>query len=224
MWQKSENGGGILSYRFLPLLVALLILLGGYPHFQNDRLGSFVGGIVSLTLLVFGVYAVRARRRTFIAASVLALIAAVSSIAALVQGVRGHPLVEGAFFLFYAFATIAIFVEVISERDVDRDTMFGIVGVYLLIGVTFGTLYDLVETLHPGSFHIDAPCGQPSAIRWRDTIYFSFMTLTTVGYGDITPATTQTQSLAIIESVIGVLYVAVLIARIVSAYSHAKRP
>ena len=62
----------------------------------------------------------------------------------------------------------------------------------------------------------------PADIRWRTLIFFSFMTLTTVGFGDITPATPQAQSLTSIEGVIGVLYVAVLIARVVGIY--ARRP
>jgi hypothetical protein len=60
----------------------------------------------------------------------------------------------------------------------------------------------------------------PAEIRWRTLIYFSFMTLTTIGLGDVTPVTTQTQSLASIEGVIGVLYVAVLIARVVGVYAR----
>ena len=63
-----------------------------------------------------------------------------------------------------------------------------------------------------------------SCLIWeiRQLLYFSFMTLTTIGYGDITPLIAQTQSLAILEGVLGVLYVAVLIARIVNAYGGRR--
>ena len=86
--------------------------------------------------------------------------------------------------------------------------------------MTFGSLYDLIETLHPGSFQINVDTVDPTEIRWRTLIFFSFMTLTTIGLGDVTPITVQVQSLTAIEGVIGVLYVAVLIARVVGIYAR----
>ena len=95
--------------------------------------------------------------------------------------------------------------------------------VYLLIGVTFGTLYDFIETVEPESFRINIPAEGDSKIGWRQLIFFSFMTLTSIGYGDITPVTFQSQSLASIEGVIGVMYVAVLIARMVGIHSQTPQ-
>jgi hypothetical protein len=86
--------------------------------------------------------------------------------------------------------------------------------------MTFGSLYDLIETLHPGSFQINVDTVGPAEIRWRTLIFFSFMTLTTIGLGDVTPVTTQAQSLVSIEGVMGVLYVAVPIARVVGIYAR----
>ncbi len=205
------------------MLIALSVLLVGYPYLQDNEFGAFLGGLISLVLLISSVYVVRTRRGIFTGALVLALAAASTSAVALARGGRGNPLVEGAFSLFYAYMTIAIFLEVIKTRRISADTILGIVCVYLLIGVTFGTLYDLIESLQPGSFHLNASTGGGERIGWRTLIFFSFMTLTTVGYGDIIPATSQAQSLAIIEGVIGVLYVAVLIARIVGIYSQTDR-
>ncbi len=91
--------------------------------------------------------------------------------------------------------------------------------VYLLIGITFGSLYDLVETIEPGSFRLNF-YGTDDTVGFRRLLFFSFMTLTSIGYGDITPATDQAQSLAILEGVAGVLYVAVLVARVVNAYRN----
>ena len=88
----------------------------------------------------------------------------------------------------------------------------------MLIGLTFGSLYDLIETLYPGSFRANIIADPSLHLGWRKLIFFSFMTLTTVGYGDITPVTSIAQSLAIAESTLGVLYVAILIARIVGIY------
>ncbi len=100
--------------------------------------------------------------------------------------------------------------------------MCGAVCVYLLVGMTFGNLYDLIETLQPGSFQVNVDTAGLSGIGWRTLIFFSFMTLTTIGLGDVTPVTTQAQSLVLIEGVIGVLYVAVLIARVVGSTRDAR--
>jgi hypothetical protein len=150
------------------------------------------------------------------------LVTVAASARAFLGGVRGDWVVEASFTAFYAFTTVAVFIEVIRTRRVTSDTMYGAVCVYLLVGVTFGSLYDLVETLQPGSFQINVDTAGLAEIRWRTLIFFSFMTLTTIGLGDVTPTTVQAQSLTLIEGVIGVLYLAVLIARIVGIY--ARRP
>jgi hypothetical protein len=212
----------IASNRFLLLLVALTVLLLSYPYFQNTVVGATLGGLTSLATFITGVYAVRTNKPAFHMAVVLAVLAAVINIVALTYGTRGHPLTEGAYLIFDAFITVIIFFEVIRIKRIERDAIFGIVCVYLLIGVTFGTLYDLLETLVPGSFQINVASAGLEYIGWRVLIFFSFMTLTTIGYGDVTPATFQAQSLALIEGVIGVLYVAVLIARIVGIYSQRR--
>jgi hypothetical protein len=206
--------------RFGLLLIALVALLLGYPYFENTRTGAFIGGVTSLLALIGGVYAVRANRRTFGVALALALATAAASARAFSSGVRGDSVVEATFSAFYAFTTVAVFFEVIKTRRVTSDTLYGAVCVYLLVGMTFGSLYDLIETLHPGSFQINVDTGGPAEIRWRTLIFFSFMTLTTIGLGDVTPVTMQTQSLVSIEGVIGVLYVAVLIARVVGIYAR----
>jgi hypothetical protein len=151
---------------------------------------------------------------------VLALATVAASSRAFLGGVRGDWIVEATFTAFYAFTTVAVFIEVIRTRRVTSDTMYGAVCVYLLVGMTFGSLYDLIETIHPGSFQINVETAVPAEIRWRTLIFYSFMTLTTIGLGDVTPTTVQAQSLTSIEGVIGVLYLAVLIARIVGIYAR----
>lgn len=221
--EHQANGKRNAAHCFVFLLVALAVLLIGYPYFQDNQLGAFLGGLVSLALLVSGTYAVRAQKWAVIVASGLALLTASVSLMAFIRGIRGHPLVEGSFFLFYALLTIVIFLEVIKSTQITAETIYGVVCVYLLIGVTFGTLYDLIETLEPESFRINVPSEGDRNIGWRNLIFFSFMTLTSIGYGDITPVTFQSQSLASIEGVIGVMYVAVLIARMVGIHSQTPQ-
>jgi hypothetical protein len=76
----------------------------------------------------------------------------------------------------------------------------------------------LVETAQPGSFYVSSAQNLDHMINWSDLMFFSFVTLTTLGYGDITPVTSAARSLAVIEAVFGVLYNAILIARLVGLY------
>jgi hypothetical protein len=168
--------------------------------------------------MVPGVYAVHTNRSIFRGASILAIITAAINITMMVRGETGNPWVEASFFLFFAFITVSIFIEIMRTSDFMGDTLSGAVSVYLLIGIAFAQLYDLVETLRPGSFSAGflEPEDSPG---WTLLLFYSFMTLTTVGYGDITPATDATRSLAILEGTIGVLYVAILIARLIGSSS-----
>jgi hypothetical protein len=208
-------------HRFWLLLLALMALLIGYPYFGNTRVGAFLGGFTSLLTLTGAVYAVRTNRRVFLGALLLACATVGASLTAFTGGVRGHPIVEATFSLFYVYMTAAVFMEVIKTRRVTADTMYGTVCVYLLLGMAFGSLFDLLETVQPGSFQINVDSG-PMEIRWRTLIFFSFMTLTTIGLGDVTPVTAQAQSLTSVEGVMGVLYVAVLIARVVGIYARRR--
>ncbi len=203
--------------------MALIILLLSYPYMPDNQLGAFLGGMMSLLLLIAAIFAVRTHKHALLGACILALIVIILSVWAFVSGVRGNPLVEAAFFLFYALITIVIFVEVIREREVTRNILIGIVCAYLLIGTAFATLFDFVETIQPGSFQFNTISASDSPMRWRNLLYYSFTTLTTTGYGDVTPASTQAQSISIIEGIIGVLFIAVFVARLIGMYNHKKR-
>lgn len=203
--------------RFYYLLTALTILLLGYPYW-----GKVVGGLITLAIMIPGVYAVHTNRRIFQGACVLAIITATISVVMMIRSETGHPLLEASFFLFFTFITVSIFVEVMRTRDIMADTVSGAVSVYLLIGISFGQLYDLLETLQPNSFAASF-LEEGQTLGWSHLIFYSFMTLTTVGYGDISPASHGARSLAILEGTIGVLYVAILIARLIGTTDSREK-
>ncbi len=208
--------------RFVWLLAAIIVLLASYPYFGDSTLGAFLGGMTAILVVLAGVYAVRGHRRALIISIGLATLALSAGVISAASGIRGSAWTEAAFTLFYAFTTAAIFVEVIQLKRFTRDSIFGIVCVYVLIGLTYASLFDLVETLQPGSYIVHTEMASGTHLGFRQLLFYSFMTLTTIGYGDITPVTTQAQSLAILEGITGVLYVAVLIARIVNAYDRIR--
>jgi hypothetical protein len=126
---------------------------------------------------------------------------------------------------FFSAATLGIWTAIglvaivaalrfaMKATAVDPEHLYAALSAYLMAGVFFGLLYFLVERLSPGTFTSSTPLTQTSAI------YFSFVTLATLGYGDIAPRGDIARGIAIIEGVGGQLFLAVLVARLVSLYT-----
>jgi hypothetical protein len=102
-----------------------------------------------------------------------------------------------------------------SGTRVDAEHLFAALSAYLLAGIYFGILYWVLEQLRPGTF-------APTGFSRTGAIYFSFVTLATLGYGDIVPRTDVARGLAILEAVGGQLFLAVLVARLLSLYSSSR--
>ena len=106
---------------------------------------------------------------------------------------------------------------------VNLELIFGAVSAYLLLGVAWGFLHTLVELLQPGAYLVPRELNPDGILNNADFLYFSFTTLTTLGYGDITPVTSQARSMVILEAVTGVFYLAVLISRLIGLYQPNPR-
>jgi voltage-gated potassium channel len=118
----------------------------------------------------------------------------------------------GAWTLIGLFAAALALRFAMGGAKVDAEHLFAALSAYLLAGVYFGLLYWVLEQLHPGTF-------ATSNFSRTGATYFSFVTLATIGYGDIVPRTDVARSLAIVEGVGGQLFLAVLVARLLSLYS-----
>ena len=118
------------------------------------------------------------------------------------------------------FGVVTLF-RVFAPGPITRYRLIGAVAAYLLVGLTFALAYEWLELVRPGSLHVGA---NPAEGAYPETLYFSFVTLTTVGYGDITPVSQQARALSNLESLIGVLYPAVLIGRLLSMHGSAGTP
>lgn len=117
--------------------------------------------------------------------------------------------------LFYGVVAYELLVDILSkESRVNLNLINGAISVYILIGICFAHLYSLLFNLDPSTFRgIDAEFATGSEFT-----YFSFVTLTTLGYGDITPLTRVSGSFAILEATVGQLYLTVLVARLVGMH------
>jgi hypothetical protein len=103
----------------------------------------------------------------------------------------------------------------------DREHLYAGLSAYLLAGIFFGVFYWVLERTWPGSLAVPSEDAQ-SHVALPVTIYYSFVTLTTLGYGDIAPRSEVMRGLAIMEAVAGQLYLAVMIARLVSLYAAGE--
>ena len=164
-------------------------------------------------VLVFSaaLYAVLGRGRVTVVAFLLgvpAILIHIANAAHYLLQLQLTSLVLGV--LFLAFVTGVFIWTVVSAPSVTGDTLAGAVAAYLLLGITYGLTYGLIARLNPDAFRdtvIPTKVLQPS-----EFIFFSFVTLTTLGYGDIVPWSAHARSVVILESVTGIMYPAVLMA------------
>jgi len=202
--------------RFLSLLIFIIIMLVVGPLFEEFVQLSILMDILWSAIFVSAIYAVSQKKRHIVIAVLLALPMLgsiwtkyfVQNKALLVVG----SLCGAAFFLF---AIIQMLIFIYSQKKVTRDLIVGAAVVYLFMALMWTFIFVVVETLHPGSFNL--PEGQ-NIEATRQFVYYSFVTLTTLGYGDITPITTMARSLCILEAVIGQLYLVVQVAWLVGVH------
>jgi voltage-gated potassium channel Kch len=112
--------------------------------------------------------------------------------------------------LLYFYIVVLLVRNLLSYRVITADLIFCAIATYFLIGIMWAGIYMVVEGISPGSFS--------GISNMSDLVYFSFVTLTTVGYGDISPQTILARRLAVFEAAMGGIYLAVIIAMLVGRY------
>jgi len=203
------------------LLCSELTLIVLYPFLATAVLGDEFFRLLAVIVFLTALYAVKGRGRI----TTIALILGAPAICLrLVNIVEHRELVrvpdEISGLLFLIFVTAVLVTSIVSNPSVTADTLAGAVSAYLLIGITFGLAYLTIESLLPGSFRDTVQPGK--RFSPADFTFFSFVTLTTVGYGDIVPWGPHARTLAIIESVLGIMYPAVLISRLVGLHGGKR--
>jgi len=124
--------------------------------------------------------------------------------------------------VFFALLIGAIGADLMGSDEITLDRVTGAGCIYFLLGMLWATAYVALDTAWPGSFGFDTPPADPHMLR-TELIYYSYVTLTTIGYGDIVPLTPFTRSLSSLEGVIGQLYLTITVARFVGMYLAGRR-
>lgn len=117
---------------------------------------------------------------------------------------------------FAAYLSIMVFRQIFAGNAFHSQEIYGAIAIYLLFGFIFAQFYHILLAVSPAAIAFDPTIFGPEGLQDGDILYFSFVTLATVGYGDIIPATPAARAISVIEAVVGIMYVATFIARFVS--------
>jgi voltage-gated potassium channel len=219
--------------RHSALLVAIVTAFAVRPLIGDTGAGTAVFGVALVLLLLLALYSIdvddlvgeRGRllaqsRQRRILGWTLAVAAAAERVAIVFVHSETLELAGSiCWLLFFLFVTFSQLRSVLKQRDVSGETICLAVSVYLLLGFTWGFLYAVIFQLHPESFAglTTAQPGHPPVLQHIFPIlgYFSLTTLSTVGFGDITPVSLQARYAAVAEGITGQFYLAILVARLV---------
>ncbi|MCK5187684.1 MAG: two pore domain potassium channel family protein [Deltaproteobacteria bacterium] len=199
--------------RFLFLLVSLLGYLILTPLFEGFIGIRLLLGIFTTAVFITAIYAASQKKLFSVIGLLLALPMIACTWSTYFVEISSLLLVGNCFgILFFAFAVVNILSFVFKQHEVTLDVIYGAIVVYLLIAMMWALIFSLVESLQPGSFTLAQSQIQDSNFPFY---YYSFVTITTLGYGEITPVTDIARSFAFLEAVVGQIYLVVLVARLV---------
>jgi hypothetical protein len=214
---------GRRRFSTVQLLVALALLFLSFPFVEEVKGGDVIVSILLSLVLLSAVVAVADRKGVFF----IALLLAVPAIGGRWINHFRPDLIPPPVFLTAGLILIAFVVAnllhfVLRAPSVDVEVLCASISAYLMLGLMWTVAYWLVAQLTPNAFAFNTGTGTKETMAGFNAFYFSFITLSTVGYGDITPVSRIARWLAATEAMTGLLYVTVLIARLVSLYSSPK--
>ena len=207
------------SGNFAWLLLALIVFLLGVPIADDlDVIGRTLARAFAFSaLLGIGVIGLKGSGRPFALAMAFVIAGIILNIAA--TRTPSLWLIYASFISIMGFLLTAIFFtfkQVATDTEITINRIMGAIAVYLLLGVLWAVAYTLVELIWPGSIRGFEVVG---GAQWdSEWLYFSFVTMTTLGYGDIAPVSAIARALAYMQAVFGQFYIAILVAGLVGAY------
>jgi len=200
------------------LFAALLLLLVSVPFLEAHADGRVALNVASLLTLIAGATAITQRAGAALITLLLAVPAALSLSLAVVYDQPQFSVWSQAFGAAFYFAVTSYLLSYTLRRDVmTMDKLYGAAAAFLLLGILWGFLYSILLTFYPGALAIN---GAPmtGAAAPSTMLYFSFVTLTATGMSDIMPVHPVARMLCSLEMITGVLFIAVLIARLAGSY------
>ncbi len=203
------------------LLVALLI-----TPVVTERFPGVAGLLLTVTLLIAAL-SLSASRRMYRTAWALIATNIVLDVVGRFHPHLGIHIAEAAVLsAFFVLATLFAFQRVLDGEYVDLNRIAGAISIYILLGLIWTSFYFFLFLIDPQAFNglpnLSSPDWKLMNSAYMDLLYYSYVTLSTVGYGDITPVSRAAQALSYLEAICGVMYVAVLVAALVGSYGNKR--
>lgn len=198
------------------LLLSLLMVILLYPALDHGDFRRLIMGVLMFVPVLLATFRL-AQIKRFVWPSLFLMICILISIVA--NMVTDHPAVAGIKWglltVFFAVTVVGLFSHLRNARSVSNTHLYVAVSIYILLAMQWFSLYQAIEIFYPGSItHANGTA------RGGELLYFSIVTLTTIGYGDVAPVGEEVRMLAALEGMAGVLYIAITVALLVSAYKR----
>jgi voltage-gated potassium channel len=214
---------GVRRFSAIELLIVLVLWIVSASFLWSIRYGDLIEAVITTLVMFSAVVAVSTSRGTLVKAILLVVPAFtckwVNHVRPDVMPPEVHTLGAIVFMVFLVWHFLRF---ILRAPKVTSEVLCTAISAYLLIGILWSLAYILMAELIPGSFSFATGSTPGRSMKGFDALYFSFVTLCTVGYGDVVPVSRGAQLLAITEAATGMFYVTMLIARLVALYSSEK--
>jgi hypothetical protein len=199
----------------LLLLLSLLLVILVYPVLDQDGSRRLVLGALIFVPVILATFRLSQTKGSVLPAVLLMSGASLLSLASTIFPNRTLNGVKWALLAaFFALTVVGLFSYLRRAHTIQTAHLYTAMSIYLLLGMQWFAIYNAIDVFRPESFSFN----KATVDRQSELLYFSLVTLSTVGYGDVVPLDGEVRMLAALEGVTGVLYVAITVALLVSAY------
>jgi voltage-gated potassium channel len=213
--------------RKFPRINALLLILVIFPIFIIPSLPASWSGYLYPPffsgIFITAAFSIQAKRKTVLFTALL--LAALFLIAHIGNWYQLKIIIRSLQILFFFFMVTALIKEISQSPEVNKTVIIDAITGYLLLGFAFSLLITIVSSLHPGAYNVlqNTEIASKNLDAIREYIYYTFITFTTTGYGDIVPISPLAKSLAILIGIAGQLYIAIIISMLVGKFASVKK-
>ena len=210
------------NYIYLLISLLVLIIMAAIIARRLDQAQIFTIELAFTVTLFIGIWSLLGNRTWFLFGLLLVVAGIANTVAMVFLQIPMLRFVAiGIMFLFFLFTTIIAIHDVMSSESVNINEIVGAMCSYLLLGFIWTMIYLFLNAVSPGSFNGISMVSDGTTLS--DFVYYSFVTLTSLGYGDITPVTPIARALSYLEAIIGQFYIAVLVATLVGIHVSRRR-
>ena len=211
----------IYPYRFPFFLISLIATLFGALIFPGSLYENIISPIISLFSLIAGVVLISRKNKLMLFFIILLVIVAIEFWSHLIdfgdRKIASYTRM-GAYFLFYVVVTLEIIHQIWNSKSVDLNVIFGVISGYISLGLVGFFICLSIEIIYPGSFQGLLVSATNPDLKTESIMYYSYITMLTIGYGDVLPTTEISQKASIFIGLMGQFYMVIITAIIVGKY------